>query len=45
MIWIYSNKHESIVEYSIAGEKFKKEATFEYVYTMDRWYISSFNLK
>lgn len=36
---------EAIVEYNIAGEDFKKEATFEYVYTMDKWYISSFNLK
>ena len=35
----------AIVEYSIASEKFKKEATFEYVYHMEKWYISSFNLK
>lgn len=35
----------AIVEYSIAGEKFKKEATFEYIYDMEKWYISSFNLK
>ncbi len=33
------------VEYTIAGEKFKKEATFEYVYEMEKWYISSFSLK
>lgn len=36
---------DAIVEYSIAGEKFKKEATFNYVYNMEKWYISSFNLK
>lgn len=35
----------AIVEYSIAGEKFKKETTFDYVYNMDKWYISSFKLK
>lgn len=35
----------AIVEYSVAGEKFKKEATFDYVYNMDKWYISSFKLK
>lgn len=35
----------AIVEYSIAGEKFKKEAAFDYVYNMDKWYISSFKLK
>lgn len=35
----------AIVEYSIAGETFKKEAIFNYVYNMDKWYISSFKLK
>ena len=35
----------AIVEYNVAGEKFKKEATFDYVYNMDKWYISSFKLK
>lgn len=40
-----SGTSNAIVEYSIAGEKFKKEATFNYVYNMEKWYISSFNLK
>lgn len=35
----------AIVEYRIAGENFKKETSFKYIYAADKWYISSFNLK
>lgn len=35
----------AIVEYSVAGETFKQEATFNYIYNMEKWYISSFKLK
>lgn len=35
----------TLVEYTIAGEKFKKEATFEYVYNTEKWYISGFSFK
>ena len=40
-----SGTANAVVEYRIAGEKFKKEATFTYVYNMEKWYISRFNLK
>lgn len=36
---------EAVVEYSLAGEKFKKNAEFEFINNMDKWYISSFKLK
>ena len=36
---------DAIVEYNIAGENYKKEATFEYVYSMKKWYISGFQFK
>lgn len=36
---------DAIVEYSVSGEKFKKEATFNYIYNMEKWYISSIKLK
>lgn len=36
---------EAVVEYSLAGENFKKNAEFEFINTMDEWYISSFRLK
>lgn len=35
----------AIVEYSVGGEKFKKDTEFEFVNTMDKWYIASFKLK
>lgn len=36
---------EAVVEYSLAGEKFKKNAELEFIKTLDKWYISGFKLK
>lgn len=36
---------DTIVKYSIAGEKFEKKAVFEYIKVEDKWYISKFSFK
>ena len=36
---------DAVVEYSIAGEKFEKQAVFEYINVEKKWYISKFSFK
>ena len=36
---------DTVVKYSIAGEKFEKKAVFEYIKVEDKWYISKFSFK